>query len=196
MSRLRRRPVLGAAAVALIAGAVGAAAVFGPSDDGEDGNGGTGATPSRAAPASAAARAVVRRAQALVGVRPQDLGYRLVIAGPVPGIRGETDRAARTITLFVDARQAAHRVAHDLAHEIGHAYDDRHLTGAQRRAWLRARDAAGTPWSPGGTLSDYASGAGDFAEVYARCHAASPDFRSRLGPPPVDACALLPPGAR
>ncbi len=33
---------------------------------------------------------------------------------------------------------------------------------------------------------------GDFAEVFAACHAASPEFRSRLAAPPDDPCGMLP----
>ena len=36
----------------------------------------------------------------------------------------------------------------------------------------------------------------DFAEVFARCHAASSEFRSRLALPPADPCAVLPAAAR
>ncbi len=163
------------------------------------GSGERGSRQGAGAPASAtpAARALVRRARALVDVSPRDLGYRLVVAGPDAGaVRGATDTKLATITLYVDDRDAAHRVAHDLAHEIGHAYDARRLTAAARDAWLRARGAPSARWSPGGPASDYNTGAGDFAEVFARCHAASPEFRSRLAPRPADACALLPPGAR
>jgi hypothetical protein len=146
--------------------------------------------------ATGATRALVKRAQALVDVRPADLGYRLVVSGPRAGVRGQTDTTLRTITLYVDARDATHRVAHDLAHEIGHAYDARRLGAAQRSAWLRARGAPAASWFPAQAGSDYASGAGDFAEVFARCHAASPEFRGRLAPRPADACALLPAEAR
>ncbi len=145
---------------------------------------------------AAAARDVVRRAHGLVDVTPAQVGYRLRVEGPLPGVRGRIDTAARTITLFVAAGSAAHRVAHDLAHEIGHAVDDGRLTAAQRAAWLRARGATGTAWWPGGTTSDYRSGAGDFAEVFALCHAASPEYRSRLAIRPQDPCGLLPKDAR
>jgi hypothetical protein len=145
--------------------------------------------------ATAADRALVVRAQALVDVRPSDLGYRLVVRGADGEVRGQTSAARRTITLFVAPGDAAHRVAHDLAHEIGHAYDARRLEPAQRSAWLRARGAPSARWFPDGEVSDYETGAGDFAEVFARCHAASPEFRSRLAPRPADACALLPAGA-
>ena len=87
-----------------------------------------------AAPDAATARAVVTRAQTLVSVTPEQLGYRLRIAGPLPGVRGRTDTAARTITLFVSPHDAPHRVAHDLGHEIGHAFDAARLSGAERAA--------------------------------------------------------------
>lgn len=183
----RPAPVL-IAVLAIAAGAGGALALTSGSS--------SPAPPAGRALAPAQAAALVGRAQAVVDVRPTALGYRLAVAGPRAGVRGQTDRARRTITLYLAAGDPAHRVAHDLAHEIGHAYDDRRLTAAGRAAWLRARGAAGRPWSPGEGASDYASGAGDFAEVYARCHAASPDFRSRLAPAPRDPCASLPRGAR
>jgi hypothetical protein len=129
-------------------------------------------------------------------VTPAELGYTLRVAGPVPGLRGQTDTAARTITLFVSPHDAPHVVAHDLAHEIGHAFDARRLTGVQRAAYLRARGAPHAPWFPDRTTSDYRSGAGDFAEVFALCHAASPIYRSRLAPRPADACRALPAPAR
>jgi hypothetical protein len=89
----------------------------------------------------------------------------------------------------------AHRVAHDVAHEVGHAYDVSRMTARERRRYLRRRGVPRAPWWPGAG-SDDASGAGDFAEVFALCHAASPDFRSRLAPRPASPCSLLPRGAR
>jgi hypothetical protein len=145
---------------------------------------------------AAAARAVVARAQRLVSVTPAQLGYTLRVAGPVAGLRGQTDTAARTITLFVSPRDAPHVVAHDLAHEIGHALDARRLTPALRAVYLRARGVPAAAWFPGPTASDYRSGAGDFAEVFALCHASSPVYRSRLAPRPADACGVLPAAAR
>ena len=145
---------------------------------------------------STAARAVVARARALVSVTPEELGYRLRIAGPVAGLRGQTDTAAHTITLFVSPHDAPHRVAHDLGHELGHAFDATRLTDADRAAYLRARGVAGATWFPGRRASDYRSGAGDFAEVFALCHAASTVYRSRLAARPQDPCGVLPKQAR
>jgi hypothetical protein len=139
--------------------------------------------------------ATLRRALALVGYRGR-LGQRIVLAPPRPGVRAETNTGTRTITIFLDPPDAPHRVAHDIAHELGHLWDAAHLDDEGRRAYLRRRGAAGAAWWPGPRTADYATGAGDFAEVFARCHSASPEFRSRLAPAPVDACAALPPGAR
>jgi hypothetical protein len=136
------------------------------------------------------------RAQRLVTVTPAELGYALRVAGPVPGLRGQTDNAARTITLYVGPHDAPNVVAHDLGHELGHAFDARRLTAAQRAAYLRARGAPNAPWLPGAQASDYRSGAGDFAEVFALCHAASPVYRSRLAARPQDPCGALPKQAR
>jgi hypothetical protein len=143
-----------------------------------------------------AAHAVVDRARRLTTLTPAQLGYTLRVAGPVPGLRGQTDNAAHTITLFVSPNDAPNLVAHDLAHEIGHAFDAERLTAAQRAAYLRSRGAAGAPWFPGSQASDYRSGAGDFAEVFALCHAASPVFRSSLATRPADPCRALPKEAR
>ncbi len=143
----------------------------------------------------AAQRALLERARALVGVR-EGLGRRVVLAPPRPGVRAEHDARRRTITLYLNPLDAPHRVAHDLAHELGHAWDAERLDDVGRREYLRGRGAPGAAWWPAAPGDDYASGAGDFAEVFARCHAASPEFRSRLAPVPADACAALPQAAR
>ena len=141
----------------------------------------------------AAQRADLRRAKPLVDVSAAALGYRIVLAPRRdPLLRALTDTGAHTITLYLAQGDAAHRTAHDLAHEIGHAWDAEHMTPATRRAYLQRRGVPRAPWWPTNKRSDYSVGAGDFAEVFALCHAASPDFRSRLAPRPADPCAILP----
>jgi len=134
---------------------------------------------------------IAPRTLALVSA-PLPAGHALRFRAAAPGSpRAELDRDARTITVFVRPDDPPHRIAHDIAHEIGHAYDLEHLTDAHRRAYLERRGIPGVKWWPEGALSDYDTGAGDFAEVFARCHAASPEFRSQAAPAPQDACALL-----
>jgi hypothetical protein len=145
---------------------------------------------------AATARAVVDRARRLTTLTPAQLGYTLRVAGPVAGLRGRTDTGAHTITLFVSPHDTPNVVAHDLAHEIAHAFDAQRMTAGQRAAYLRARGVPNAPWFPGAQASDYRSGAGDFAEVFALCHAASPVYRSRLATRPADPCGALPKDAR
>jgi hypothetical protein len=150
--------------------------------------------PAAAVPAidQAGADAMADRASALVtSAAPR--GWTVAFRPWADGSpRANADRDAQRITVFVRGDDVAHRVAHDLAHEIGHAWDHAVLSDADRRAYLDRRDRSDAQWWPGGAWSDYSSGAGDLAEVYARCHAASPDFRSRLAPVPANACDVLP----
>jgi hypothetical protein len=131
-----------------------------------------------------------------LSLTPAQLGYTLRVSGPVAGLRGQTDNAAKTITLFVSPTDTPNVVAHDLGHELGHAFDATRLTAAERAAYLRSRGVPGAPWLPGTQASDYRSGAGDFAEVFALCHASSPAYRSRLAARPADPCRALPKQAR
>jgi len=190
-----RRVVL--ATVAALVVVLAAALVADAVRSGDAARPATAVAPQRLSPVdAAAARSVVARARALVAVTPAQLGYRLRVAGPVAGLRGRTDTAARTITLYVAPGDAPGAVAHDLGHELGHAFDATRLTDADRAAYLRARGVPGATWFPGGRASDYRSGAGDFAEVFALCHAASTVYRSRLAARPQDPCGVLPKQAR
>ncbi|MDQ1626323.1 MAG: hypothetical protein QOI54_67 [Actinomycetota bacterium] len=153
-------------------------------------------SPPTSAPPNHQTRALATRAAQLVRFAPDSVGYRVDVAGPAAGLRAQTDRGRHVITLFVDPDDAAHRVAHDLGHELGHAYDDCCLTRGERRAYLAARGVPSARWFPARSGSDYATGAGDFAEVFALCHASSPEFRSTLAARPQDPCAALPEAAR
>jgi hypothetical protein len=141
---------------------------------------------------TASVQRLAGRAAALVDA-PVPAGWSVRYVAARPGApRAQADRRERRIDVFVRAGDVPHRIAHDVAHELGHAWDEAVLTDAARAGYLRGRGSTAVSWWPAGRWSDYASGAGDFAEVFARCHAASPEFRSRVAPPPADACALLP----
>lgn len=131
----------------------------------------------------------------LVRVDPASLGYTVVFAAGRPGVRADLDRSSKTIRVYLRRGDTRAIVAHDIAHELGHAYDAERMTDASRRAYLDRRGVPAAAWTAT-DASDYAVGAGDFAEVYALCHAASPDFRSTLAPRPERACELLPQEAR
>jgi hypothetical protein len=187
---------------ALAATLVAAAAAGCGADRGDDAT--PPATPSPATrppaavtPPAAALRATnLRAAEALVGLDARRLGLRISVRRPRRGVAAQLDRARSVVTLFASGSEAPHLLAHDLAHELGHAVDLAGLSAADRRTYLARRGRPDAAWWPAaGIASDYAAGAGDFAEVFALCHAASPVFRSRLAPRPVDPCALLPAAA-
>ena len=142
---------------------------------------------------TAQARAAGRAALSLVDVAPEELSYKLVFATGRRQLRGMTDTGVHRITVFVRPGDAPHVIAHDIAHEMGHAYDARFMDGAARQKYLERRGRPTASWWPSDDLADdYATGAGDFAEVFASCHAASPVFRSHLAAVPQSACSMLP----
>ena len=161
--------------------------------------------PRAVTPAAATARRATpaellgQRALQLVSFDPGQLGYHIGFRSGRKDLRAQIDRDRRQITVYVSPGDALHRVAHDIAHELGHAYDAKYLTPVARDRYLQVRGRLSTPWFPGFqaadytalALSDYGTGAGDFAEVFALCHAPSPEFRSTLAPRPPDPCALL-----
>jgi hypothetical protein len=107
------------------------------------------------------------------------------------GVRATTDTLHHKITVYVRTSDTPRRIAHDIAHELGHAYDARLLRPRDHRAYLTLRRRPRATWWPSAPGSDYASGAGDFAEVFALCHAPSKEFRSTLAPRPKHPCALV-----
>lgn len=178
MNRLVAFTVVGCAAV--LAGAIALAAMRL-----------TGGTDVRAVNDTKELTRIGDEALALVDFPASRVGYEVQFAPGRPEVRAETDRTTDTIRVFVRSGDAPHMIAHDLAHELGHAYDDARMSESDRRDYLARRGVPGAEWFPNGT-SDYAVGAGDFAEVFALCHAASPDFRSELAGRPAQACELLP----
>jgi hypothetical protein len=183
------RRIVAALAAALLA-AAGAAAGCGTA--GPEGAGRAG--PDRPRSASAV-RAALRSARALVSLDAARLRVRVELRPRRPGFEARYDAARRTATLFASSSTAPHRLAHALAHELGHAIDLDGLRPSDRRAYLARRGRPGAAWWAHEDASDYDVGAGDFAEVFALCHAASPLFRSRLAPRPTNPCSLLPAAA-
>jgi hypothetical protein len=150
----------------------------------------TAAKPKTAPRAALTYTALGRRALALVTYRNR-LGYRILFAPGRPGIRAKTDKAHRTITIYVRLTDTPQRIAHDIAHELGHAFDARYLGPRARHAYVVLRGRPYAAWLPRHAGSDYASAAGDFAEVFALCHAPSREFRSTFARKPAHPCVLV-----
>ena len=116
---------------------------------------------------------------------------------------GFVDPQARQITVLVRPEQSDLSLRATVAHEIGHAVDI--VTGSreQRARYLQLRGLSPTtPWWPCDLCSDYRTGAGDWAEVFAYWLVGPGDFRSELAGPPDDASLrqiaelFTPPSAR
>jgi hypothetical protein len=91
------------------------------------------------------------------------------------------------VEVFVRGGDTPEVLAHVIAHELGHAVDVTYLNDAQRAAWLSARGVGrGAVWFPGQSgVSDFATGAGDFAESFAWVHGPVGHWSGELGPPPT-----------
>ena len=81
------------------------------------------------------------------------------------GLLGYAFFDERRIEVYVRDTHTPENVAATVAHEIGHAVDVTHLTTEERELWLDTR-GIDVPWWPTETTSDYASGAGDWAEAF------------------------------
>lgn len=106
------------------------------------------------------------------------------------GYHGLTRMQYRRIGVYVRPcrEQPPALLRHVVAHELGHAYDASRLTERDRRHWRRARGIpAGTPWYGCNRCTDFATPAGDFAEVYSQWMREATDNTSTLAPAPAAA---------
>lgn len=114
-------------------------------------------------------------------------GFRVEFTGARKGYLGLTHLKQRRIEMFVRSCQAQSDalLGHVMAHELGHAYDTTHMTTAKRAAWMRARGIpASTPWYGCSGCTDFATPAGDYAEVYAQWARGATSNRSQLAGSP------------
>lgn len=95
-------------------------------------------------------------------------GWVIMFLPERAGLRRLTLAAPRRIEIYVRSGDAAWDIGRVLAHEIGHAVDLVHNDFEDRERWRSEREIAlGTPWWPESNQSDFATGAGDFAECFA-----------------------------
>lgn len=83
-----------------------------------------------------------------------------------PRYRGLANTTSRAITLYVHPVTDVEIASRVLMHEVGHVIDIEHLSDPDRAEWLRLR-GIDAPWWPQGGMTDFAVGAGDFAEAVA-----------------------------
>lgn len=122
-------------------------------------------------------------------------GFRIEFKGARKGYMGLTHLNERRIEMFVRdcGAQTDELLRHVMAHELGHAYDTVRNNAAIRAAWQAARGIpASTPWYGCSGCTDFATPAGDFAEVYAQWARGASTNRSQLAGdvPPAQLAAL------
>lgn len=93
--------------------------------------------------------------------------YRLIVAGPRPGLLAVTDTGEQTVTLYTYPGEPHPLLRKVLAYETGHVLDVDCLTDAQRRYWQHLRHLHGTWYAPD-LSSELGYGSGDFADVFSR----------------------------
>lgn len=126
-----------------------------------------------------------RGAAALASLGPGagSSGFRVQFSPARSGYMGLTYLQRGVVEVFVRdcARQSDQLLRHVMAHELGHAFDTARMTDATRTAWKAARGIpASTPWYGCSGCADFASPAGDFAEVYAQWLRGASSNRSQL----------------
>jgi hypothetical protein len=110
-------------------------------------------------------------------------GFRVEFKGARSGYMGLTHLEERRIEMFVRAcgTQSDELLRHVMAHELGHAYDTTRMSPATRQAWLVARGIPlSTDWYGCSGCTDFATPAGDFAEVYAQWARGASSNRSQI----------------
>lgn len=129
-----------------------------------------------------------RAALALVHYPYERTGFTIRFEAARPGFLGLTSEATRTITIYLRPSHTIDAVARTIAHEIGHAIDLAFMNNARRAQYLELRGLGVVEWMPCERCSDYASPAGDFAEVFAMLvFPTDPTFRSKIAAPPSPA---------
>lgn len=132
-----------------------------------------------------------RGEQALRSLKPAaGNGYLLRFLGAKTGFYGLTRPSLQAVEVYVRAcsQESDELLAHVLAHELGHAYDKTRLTDDQRAAYKAARGIpASTPWFGCSRCTDFATPAGDFAEVYSQWRRGASTNRSQIGNAPSQA---------
>jgi hypothetical protein len=134
------------------------------------------------------------RALELIDYPWETLGWRMHFLPPQPGHLGLTLVAEQQVEVYVRPEMTDHELAAVIAHELGHVVDLTMFDDDDRARWLELRGLPeDTPWWPCEGCTDYDTGAGDFAEVFA--HWLAPGhIRGLLAPPPDgdDLAELMP----
>ena len=137
---------------------------------------------------------VGHQALAQIGYPWQSLlpGWKIEFLAGRSGLLGGTWTYEKRIEIYVRNGQEAEEVAFTLAHEIGHAVDVTYLSDSERDAWRSARVIdSSVPWWVASGATDFASGAGDWAESFAVWQTGGWSHSRVGGQPSKDQLALM-----
>lgn len=110
-----------------------------------------------------------------------DMGWTLEHKGPNADHTGLAHPFEKRIELFHNDRSTDAFRLRVLAHEVGHLVDVELLTDTERTAWMNSR-LINIGWYPTlAGVSDFETGAGDFAEAFAEIVMGDIDNRSEFG---------------
>ncbi len=124
-----------------------------------------------AEPAASPATQTLPTLQSITALISYDLdvlipGWTITIGPDRVGYHGMTNSETRTIAIYVDADQQPANLVEVLMHEVGHAIDLDRMDDALRSEWVEMRQIPPIWWAGSGH-TDFAVGAGDFAEAVA-----------------------------
>lgn len=131
------------------------------------------------------ANAVGQAALEMIDYPVDSLGWEVRFLPGRAGVLGLAIGPKRRIEIYVRAEHGVSDVAHTLAHEIGHAVDLNYGTDYRRQEYRRLRGfSPDSKWFGCDECTDYATPAGDFAEVFEYWLLGWGDYRSQLAGPP------------
>jgi len=110
----------------------------------------------------------------------QQTGWTIDFEPGRPGYLGMAYVEERRIVVWVRPEQSIEHLASVVAHELGHAIDLTWNTPERRARWMELRGIdASNPWFGCSACTDFATPAGDFAEVFSYWQTGI-DFQSRM----------------
>jgi hypothetical protein len=131
------------------------------------------------------AESVGEAALAMIDYPFDSLGWDIAFLPERTGFLGLAIGPKRRIEIYVRSTHTVTDVAHTLAHEIGHAVDLTYGTRYRHGEYLRLRGFyADADWFGCDSCTDYATPAGDFAEVFEYWLIGGANYRSQLGTAP------------
>ena len=140
------------------------------------------------APAASAqdyAEAVGQAAMSRIDYPISELGWTVHFLPGRSGYLGLAIGEDRRIEIYVRSSHGVEDVAHTLAHELGHAVDITYGSGYRRSEYRRMRGLNyDGKWFGCDGCSDYATPAGDFAEVFEYWLLGGGNFGALLAGPP------------